>query len=87
MEDSTRVYFILFFHFSLNILTSLLFIHTGSSLITFRENVTGRDGGEYVTKAFLIKTKVSVLGSIFLLANMWFLCYFSPRLELECIFQ
>lgn len=35
-----------FFHSSLNILTSLLFIHTGSSLITFRENVTGRDGGE-----------------------------------------
>lgn len=33
-----------FFHSSLNILTSLLFIHTGSSLITFRENVTGRDG-------------------------------------------
>lgn len=35
-----------FFHSSLNILTSLLFIHTGSSLITFRENVIGRDGGE-----------------------------------------
>lgn len=35
-----------FFHSSLNILTSLLFIHTGSGLITFRENVIGRDGGE-----------------------------------------
>lgn len=76
-----------FFHSSLNILTSLLFIHTGSSLITFREDVTGRDGGEYVTKAFLIKTKVSVLGSIFLWANMCFLCYFRPHLELECISQ
>lgn len=67
-----------FFHFSQNILTSLLFILTGSGLITFRE--TSRLGMEEnkLQRLFLIKTKVSVLVSIFLLLNMWPFCYISP---------